>query len=275
MDKKPLVSVVLPVYNCEKYLGEAIESILKQTLKDFEFIIINDASTDSTSEIIKKYAKKDNRIVVINNEKNMYIAGALNKGIKQAQTDYIARMDADDISFPWRLQMQYDLISSNSRVAVVGSDIQIVDENGEVLTYRSYKTTPVSLKRTMMRYSPFAHPVVMFRKSYAAEFGFYDPSKSPSEDVDLWFKLGSKYDFVSVPYPLLKYRLFMKSSSNKKLRNVEMMTLKMRINAVKTLGYTFGISDVIYNLLQLSTWIFMPPSFRVAFFNFLRNKGLI
>ena len=274
-NKTPLISIVLPVYNGEKYIKHAIDSILNQTFKEFELIVVDDASTDSTPEILKEYIHKDKRIIVIRNEKNLYIARSLNKGIGLSRSNIIARMDADDVSFPSRLEMQYKLISDDPEVGVVGADIQIIDENDRVLTYRSYKTNPGSLKRTMMRYSPFAHPVVMFRKSYASEFGLYDHRYSPSEDVDLWFKMGSKYKFSSVPYPLLKYRVFMNSTSNRKLRRVEMLTLKMRINAVRNLGYTYGISDVIYNILQLATGYIMPPSFRVDLFNFLRNRGLI
>ena len=135
-DKAPLISVIMPAYNAEKYIGEAIESILNQTLKDFELIIVNDASTDSTGNIIKSYAEKDSRIVVLVNENNLNIAGSLNRGISVAKGTFIARMDADDIALPERLEMQAKVMSENPQVAVVGNDIQLINESGVVIGYR-------------------------------------------------------------------------------------------------------------------------------------------
>lgn len=275
MKKAPLISVIMPVYNGEKYLVEAIESILTQTLTNFEFIIINDASTDKTAKILKKYVEKDPRIRVLTNKTNLNIAETRNRGIREAKTDIIVSMDADDVAFPDRFKQQYEVIKANPKVAVVGGDIQIIDEGGNAVTYRSYKTTSKLLKRTMLRYSPFAQSATMLRKSYAEEFGLYNPKMSPSEDVDLWFRLGTKYDFASIPYPLLKYRVYMGSNSNKKLRKVEILTLLLRINAVRNLGYKFGISDIIYNVLLFISSTIFPSDFRVRLFNFLRNKGFI
>jgi len=139
-DKTPQVSVIMPAYNAEKYIGEAIESILNQTYKDFELIIVNDASTDSTGSIIKTYAEKDERIVVLENEQNLNIAGSLNRAISAAKGEFLARMDADDIALPERLEIQSKAMQENPKVAVVGNDINLIDENGSVIGYRHYPT---------------------------------------------------------------------------------------------------------------------------------------
>ena len=118
--KSPLISVLMPVYNSEKYVAEAIESILCQTYKDFEFIIINDASTDSSLKIIAKYAKQDKRIKLINNKKNVKISASLNKGLSIAKGKYIARMDSDDISLPSRFELQTKFLADNPAVGIVG-----------------------------------------------------------------------------------------------------------------------------------------------------------
>lgn len=272
---KPQISVVLPVYNAEKYIKGAIESILNQTFKDFELIIVNDASTDNTLDILKEYAKRDKRIVIVNNKENLYIAGALNEGIKEAQADIIARMDADDISYPQRFQLQYDLISTNENMGVVGCNIEIINEEGNIVDRRKYPTTSKELKKVILRYSPFAHPATMFRKKCWEEFGGYDGKWSPSEDLDLWFKIGSKYDFGSVSSYLFCYRVFMASHSNKKERKVEFMVLQMRLNAIKNLGYKPSLYDLIYNFGQFITLFIMPVSFRIWLYNFLRNKRII
>jgi len=117
--KEPKVTVLMPVYNGEKYLNEAIDSILGQTFKDFKFLIINDGSTDGTADILKSY--KDSRIKVTNNEKNIGLTKSLNKGLKMAKSEYIARMDADDISLPTRLQKQVEFMDSHPKVGVCGT----------------------------------------------------------------------------------------------------------------------------------------------------------
>ena len=274
-DKTPQVSVIMPAYNAEKYIGEAIESILNQTYKDFELIIVNDASTDSTGSIIKTYAEKDERIVVLENEQNLNIAGSLNRAISAAKGEFLARMDADDIALPERLEIQSKAMQENPKVAVVGNDINLIDENGSVIGYRHYPTDSKSLKRVIFRYSPFAHPTVLIRTSCLKEVGDYDKTKSPSEDVDLWFRLGTKFDFMSIPQALLKYRVFLSSTSNKSLRRVELLTFKMRLNAISKLGYKVGLLDIIYNILQACTMYLMTASFRVKLFNFMRNHKFL
>lgn len=271
----PKVSVLMPAYNAEKYIAEAIESILSQTFKDFEFIIIDDASTDNTWKLIKQHAKKDKRIRAYRNEKNLNIAGTLNKGIKLAKSEIIARMDADDISLPARLSEQYKYLTDHKNVAVIGGDIILIDEDGNTLHKRTYEHNSKKMKKNIFRYLPFAHPTTMYRKNVVEEFGLYDKSKSPSEDMDLWIKIGTKHDFGSISKPIFKYRTFLKSSSNKKLRWVEINTIKMRFFAATKYGYMPSFTDIIYNLIQLATVYIMPAKTRVDLFNYLRSKNLI
>jgi glycosyltransferase involved in cell wall biosynthesis len=275
MITKPKISVVMPVYNGEKYLSTAIDSILNQTFPDFEFIIINDASTDTTSDIIRKYQKKDKRIISINNEKNLGIGGTLNKGFTYAKTQYVARMDADDISEPERLEKQYKLISSNKKLGVVGGYILIINEQNDPLLLRKYLANSNDLKNHIFRYSPFAHPATMIRLSVFNEFGGYDPSKSPSEDLDLWIKIGTKYEFGNVPRVILNYRIYEASASNSNLRKVEINTIKMRFSAWKKYGYKPHLIDVIYNLLQFVSLWFIGTRLRLKLFNYLRSRGFI
>ncbi|HAS7841575.1 TPA: glycosyltransferase family 2 protein, partial [Vibrio cholerae] len=124
----PKISVVMSVYNGEKYLGEAIDSILKQTFSDFEFIIINDGSTDKTLEIIKSYMKKDDRIVLVSRE-NKGLIVSLNEGLDLAKGQYIARMDADDISIKSRFEKQIEFLDSNPDIGVCGTWVEVFGEN--------------------------------------------------------------------------------------------------------------------------------------------------
>lgn len=277
VSNRPLVSVVMPAYNAEEFIASAIESILNQTLRNFELIIVDDFSNDKTSRIIKKYQEKDSRIRVITNEKNLQIANSLNKGVASAKADLIARMDADDESLPKRLELQYHYLNLHPEVAVVGANIFIIDKNGRTFSKREYPEKNIDLKKVMFRYSPFAHPVVMFRKKAFNEFNGYDTSRVPCEDVDLWFKLGSKYKFGTVPEFVLNYRIIQNSgsNSNKKLKALELLGFKIKFDAIRKYGYKPGFYDIIYNFCEFITLWFMPAPLRVWTYNFLRSNKLI
>jgi len=272
---KVLVSVVMSVFNADKQVDRAIESILNQTLKNFEFIIVNDASRDKTSTIVRRYAKKDKRIRLINNDRNLKIAHSLNIGVSNAKADLIARMDADDISHPERLEMQYAFLKQHPNVAIVGTNISISDKNGNEIWKREYPTLSTELKKVMLRYAPFAHPTVMFLKKVFDEFGGYDPKMIPCEDIDFWFRIGTKYDFGNIPKSLLKYSLSVKSGSHYDIRKTELLGFKIKIKAISEYGYRLSLYDVVYNVLQfLSLWV-MPANTRIRLYNALRSRGLI
>lgn len=272
---KPLISVVMPARNAQKYIGKSIESILSQTFKNFELIIINDCSTDKTLAIIKSFSKKDFRIRIINNEKRLNIARTLNKGISLAKSNIIARMDADDIAFSRRLERQYKTIDSSKNISVIGSDIVIMDANGSEIGIRNYPHQSKKLKKCLFRYSPFAHPVVMFKKDMFEEVGGYNPKYSPTEDLDLWFRLGSNHEFKSIPEPLLKYRIYEKSSSHKAIRDLEILVFKIRFDAILKYGYRPSSYDIIYNFFQFITLWFTPSKYRIKIYNLLRGNNLI
>lgn len=274
-NKKPLISVVMPAYNAERYIALAIESILDQSFKSFELIIVDDASNDKTYSIAKKYEKLDSRISLVRNKTNLKIAGTLNKGIGLAKSDIIARMDADDFSLKDRLQLQYDYLLKYPRVAIVGGYMVMVDERGVGNSIRKYPDESDKLKKVMFRYSPFAHPTVMYRKHVIQEFGGYALGVFPCEDIDLWFKVGTKYEFGCIDKPLLKYTLYSNSSSHKTLRDIEMLTFKIRINAIRLYNYKPSLWDLIYNIGQFATIWFIPKDLRVRLYNFLRGNNLI
>ena len=275
MKNKPSISVVMPTYNAEIYIARAIESILNQTKKDFELIIVDDCSSDKTLSIAKRYVRDDKRIKIFSNKKNLKIAKTLNKAISYAKADIIARMDADDVSDVARLEMQYKVLERNPKVAVVGAYMTVINERGKEISKREYPTASNDLKKVIFRYNPFAHPVVMFRKKAYQEFGGYVENIFPVEDLDLWFKIGTKYEFATIPKYLLKYTLYTTSSSHKNLKSIEIRGLKVKLNAILKLGYKPSIYAVIYNLAEYTTIWFMPSKMRISLFNFLRSRKLI
>lgn len=265
----------MPAYNAEMYIKQAIQSILDQTFKRFELIVINDSSTDKTWEIITSFAKKDHRIKAVQNNSGCNIARVLNKGISLAKSNIVARMDADDIAFSDRLELQYNVITSSDRIAVVGANIVIIDRLGNQIATRSYPRTSKELKNCLFKYSSFAHPVVMFKKDMFEAVGKYNPKYSPTEDLDLWFRLGSKYEFASIPKPLLKYRLFEASSSHRAFKELELLVFTIRLRAIRRYGYRPGIYDILYNMVQFSTLWCTPANYRIKIYNILRNNNLI
>lgn len=268
--KKPLVSVLMPAYNAEKYIGEAIESILNQTFKDFEFIIIDDASTDGTWEVIQRYAKKDRRIISLQNDSNKKICKTLNRGIKMAKGKYIVRMDADDWSFPDRIQKQVDFMEKNTRHTISGGSMLITDENLHPYALRTYPSSDSLLRRKIMRYSPFSHPAVIYRTDLAKKIGGYHMLYA--EDIELYLNLGKYGLFGNLPDTLIKYREIPTSMTNTKLKITELHTLKLRVMAMQKLHYKVTCFDVIYNFFHLISIYVLPTQIKIYIFNTFRNK---
>ena len=208
MSESPRVSVVLPVWNGERYLAAAIQSILDQSFAAFELLIVDDGSTDQTLSIAQRYAAKDARIELLRIEHGG-IANALNAGFQRARAPYVARMDADDIALPSRLQTQIAYLDSHPRCVVVGCDTEVIDESEHVLGTISFPIAHAALVDLLLSGggSPFAHPAVVVRTDAVRAVGGYRPEHCPSEDYALWLQLMDSGDFASIPECLLRYRL--------------------------------------------------------------------
>lgn len=199
----PKVSVLMPVYNGERYLREAIDSILKQTLRDFEFIIVDDGSTDSSPDIIASYS--DPRIRMLRNAVNCGLVASLNRAIEVATTPFLARMDSDDISLPDRLLEQLRFMQANSDVAASGTWAIEIDADGKQLALRTAPTGE-EVAHEFWRPSPLIHPTAIIRRSHLGELR-YDPRALHAEDYDLWLRLANKHPLQNLPRALLLYRV--------------------------------------------------------------------
>ena len=188
MTDNPRISVIMSVYNGERYLRQAIESILNQTLPDFEFIIVNDASTDSSNQIMQSY--NDGRIRIINNESNIGLTRSLNKAIEQAKGELIARQDADDISLPNRLKEQFRFFEQHPDTVLLGSSIYIIDGDGKRRGKRVLKDYP---GRNEFQGNWFAHGSAMFRRDIIRGMGGYNELFRYSQDYELWLRIAKKY----------------------------------------------------------------------------------
>jgi len=199
------VTVLMTVYNGKDFVAEAIESILGQSFRDFEFLILDNKSTDGTVKIIEQY--EDSRIKLICNEENMGQAAALNKGLLLAQGQYIARMDADDVSLPFRLEKQVAFMDANPGVGICGTWVQTMGyDAGHV---RKYPTGRKNIKGYFLFCTVLAHPSVMLRKEMFQKYDLlkYDSSFSPAEDYDLWEKASHFMEIDNIPEILVLYRL--------------------------------------------------------------------
>lgn len=203
MDIEPKVTVLMPVYNGENYVRAAIDSILNQTFIDFEFLIVNDGSTDGSVALIESY--RDPRIKLVHNEKNMGLVATLNKGVDLARGTYIARMDCDDISLPTRLQKQVAYMEMHPTVGVCGTWIKIIGNASSVVW--SYPTDADEIKCRLLFESVLPHPSVIMRKEMFKEWGlYYDPLFRHAEDYELWVRAARKMPLANIGEALLFYR---------------------------------------------------------------------
>lgn len=198
------ITVLLPIYNAEKYIKVTIQSILNQTFKNFELLIINDGSTDKSVEVINTF--KDNRIQLIHNSINLGLIKTLNKGIDLAQGKYIARVDADDIAMPDRLERQVAFLENNPQYALVGSQANFIFGDKLSKTLFSMETNPEILPVLSLFTCPFIHPSVMIKADILKEF-YYDEEFTTAEDYELWTRILKKYPCANLPESLLQYRI--------------------------------------------------------------------
>lgn len=208
----PEITVLMAVCNGEKYLREAINSILNQTFRDFIFLIIDDGSTDSTSEIIKSYT--DPRVKLVVNGSNIGQLASLNKGFKLIETPFVARMDADDISMPDRIEILYRHIRKGRNISVVSCNPTIIDENGNTLPHLKNPLDVKDIKFKALFDSPVNHGGSLMRVKHIREVGLYNPKLTTIADLDLWVKLlAKKYLLLNIPEYLLKVRWHSQSQS--------------------------------------------------------------
>ncbi len=211
---RPKISVIMPVYNAEKYLSKSITSVLSQTFADFEFIIIDDASSDASGAIIEKFQGQDKRLKIIKNRQNLGVAACLNLGLSSAQGQYIARQDADDISLPDRLQKQYEYLEKNKHIFLLGSAAIIIDEQGRPLGLMAKKDNYRRLKKILKKTNSIIHPSIMFRQEKNI---FYNPQARWCEDFELYQRLLKQgKNLTNLSQPLIKYRIYKQSISSKK-----------------------------------------------------------
>lgn len=243
----PKISVVMPAYNAEKYIAESINSILGQTYGDFEFVIINDCSQDRTEEIVLSY--DDPRIIYLKNEKNLGVAATLNKGLAIAKGEYIARMDADDISMPERFEKQVVYLDKNEDIVVLGCSIE--QFSGEKnLGVRRFASDAGAMALDMLFACGLAHPSVMMRTDVIRDLGGYDEEFNGLEDYDLWRRVLEKHNITTLPDILLRYRIHgSQVTQNPSARHLEQMRM-LKTRQIQQLGLVSEQAEAFFRFCE-------------------------
>lgn len=205
---KPQISVVMPVHNVRPFVGQAIQSILTQTFADFEFVIVDDGSTDGSLEISREWAKKDERIRLIENRERLGHSATSNLAVSLTRADFVARMDADDISDPQRLAREWQIVSQSPDVVLVGTLADGIDTQGKPIRPRDRWRI---VKRTA--FAPFAHGSIMFRKDVFDSVSGYQGSTKRVGDQDLYHRMAGKGRIVTIPDVLYHYRYHLENST--------------------------------------------------------------
>jgi len=258
------VSVIMPVYNSEDTVSDAIESILQQNFKNFEFIIINDGSTDATAAILNEYKHRDGRIVIVN-QPRMGIIYSLNQGLRIAQGEYIIRQDSDDISLPDRIEKQIGYIEQNN-LDIVSSFAFLINKKGAVLKIIRCSLSHSDIVHKLEIYNCILHPTVMFRKCSILSIDGYDPNHELVEDYALYLKAILKgLKFGAVPEPLVKIRFHLNSLTVKYRR-------KQLFGAISAQTWYFSRKD---KLRLRYVFYIMPHICGILIPSYLRNIRIL
>ena len=227
LTEKPAVTVLMSNYNGARWLNEAITSVLEQTFTDFEFIIVDDGSTDKSLAIITQLQQLDPRIVVIS-KPNTGLVDSLNCGIRQAHGKYIARMDADDISKPYRLQKQVEFLQAHPEIALVSGAMEYIDEKGNIFGRTYPMTSPLKIRKKILQIcNVIVHPAVLMRRDVVVACGGYSEGLTTVEDQHLWMKFLRKgYQLAMLSEPMILYRVSGMAISNQKKSEEQVRLMK-------------------------------------------------
>ncbi len=270
----PLVSIVIPVHNGEKYIRESLDSCLGQTYEDIEVIVVDDKSEDKTLSILQEYQQKDQRVKVIPVEKQNGLGNVINIGIKQSKGKYIARMDADDIMYRDRIDKQLQYLESNPNCVAVGGQIDIIDSNSDNIGHREYSQNNQDIKNNRFLFQPFAHPAVMLRKSTLEEVGLYPENLWKIEDVKLFLILSTKGEFANLPDTVLKYRMTFETESQSKMVEHFKKTNDIRNWAIQNLNIKPTTRErIIWSIQKIGVRILsiLPPTLFMKVFELSRK----
>ncbi len=282
----PKISVILPTYNCENFVAKTIKSVLNQTFEEFEFIIIDDASTDRTRNIINFFAKKDRRIKVILNKKNLGIPKTLNKAIREASGKYIAILNHDDLWKPKKLELQFDFLEKNLNIALCGTWVKLIDEKDKFIGKVSLPTSSATIVENLKKgYAGLFQPAVMIRKEIFEKIGGYREDLKTTEDIDIFIRIGEIYKITNIPQYLTLIRLHINSftvenypqligkGNFKKYEEMDkLLLIAERYKYHLNVSLYFCSKSIFQNLFKIKGWSFLINLLLPRFLKKLKNQ---
>jgi glycosyltransferase EpsE len=254
-------SIVMSVYNNEKTLSLTVDSVLNQTYKNFEFIIVNDCSTDNSYKIIKKYKEQDNRIIVIKNPINLGLAKSLNIAFSHAQYNYISRMDADDICEPNRFKVQLEYMLAHPEIDILGSNATLIDMDSGVIGKTDVPLNHDSIIKALEYRNPMIHPTIMMKREVLETLGGYDKKLRKAQDLDLWHRATKAgFKFANLSDCLIQYRVDLDKPTKTILKGF-WVSFSNAIKSRSVKGIAFSMIDLVkYFLIKLK--LYTPMSMR-------------
>lgn len=242
--KVPPISVVIAAYNVQRYVGEAVESVLTQTFSDFELVVVDDGSTDSTPAILDRYAADDSRIRIVR-QRNAGMVAALNVGCGMARGPLIARLDADDVALPDRLARQVAFLCENRDHGLVGGGSIKIDRDGREIARVSYPTTDAEVRRSLASTCPFEHSAVTMRAEAIRALGGYREAFASVADYDLWLRFSERWCLTNLEAPVVRYRIHPAQMSMSSIHSLAVFTVAARrAHAARRGGQSDPTEDV-------------------------------
>lgn len=268
--------MLLPVYNAQEFINQSVQSILEQTYANFEFIIVDDGSTDDSWDILTKYAKKDARIILLKNKTNQGPVRAIKKAIRKIKGQLIARMDADDIALPDRLKKQIDYLLAHPDTVAVGGQCLLINEKEEIVGEKKFPCAFEKIKRLIFTFIPVQQPTLMIARSRLPKnFVYYEEKTPVAEEVELLLKLFKHGKVENIKNTVLLYRIHKNNTSLKNVRTTFYLTLKTRIKAVAQYGYKPRLSDILINIVQIIAVTCLPQKVALWLYHHIRNHRFI
>lgn len=270
--EQSLVSIVMPVYNAGNFLMEAVESLQGQTYKNWELIAIDDYSSDNSLETLKSFAKKDKRIRVFRNKRQLGVSKTANLALSKTKGQFIARMDADDICLPYRLEKQLKFLQKHQEIVAVGGQCDLIDEDSNKIGEKRFPVDSDRVEKMIFSNIPLQQSTLMVnRKLLPNKFTWYNSHLDVAEEVELLFKLFKYGKVCNLADIVLQYRLHSENTSLKEPKKTFFLTLKTRFVAIYKYGYRPTFMGLIISLAQLVVVGLLPKSLVYPVYVFVRG----
>lgn len=274
-NNRPLVTVLMTVYNAERYLREAVESIEAQTYKNWELVIVDDGSVDRSREILRKLAKNNRKVRPVYLKRNHGVSYASNAGLAKARGQLLGRMDADDIAMSDRIEKQVKYLLANPQVVAVGGQCELIDANGETVGVKQFPTKPEVIKNALFMYNPLQHPSMMINLEKIGDNKLqYRDESVLAHDLELLLMLLPYGEIANLPETILRYRVHNDSLSLRSPKATFRDTVEVRDRALCMYGYEPSVVARVVDVLQRVVMAILPSEVVYPLFRFVRMNSM-